>query len=153
MKYSKLDPRSACWQLRVGRSPIHRLGVFAAEDIPSRRKVIEYTGERISQRETVRRFEKIWHSRKRNKRFYLIDLSARWTIDGSVGGSGAELVNHACDPNLRALRIRGHIFYFTRRPIRKGEELTLDYGYSKKSPRVVCRCGSPSCRGIINNAR
>ena len=134
----------------MGRSAIHRLGVFAAEDIPNRRKVVEYTGERITQRETVKRFQKIWQSRKRSKCFYLIGLSSRWVIDGSVGGSGAELVNHACNPNLRARRVRGRLFYFTRRPIRKGEELTLDYRYSKKSPTVVCHCGAPSCRGTIN---
>ena len=153
MKYPKLDRRIAHWQLRVARSPIHRLGVFAAEDIPGHRKVVEYTGERITIREAARRFEKIWKSRKRNKRFYLFTLSKRWSIDGSVGGSGAELVNHACNPNLRARRVRGRIFYFTSGPIRKGEELTLDYRYSKKSPRVVCRCGSPACRGVINIAR
>lgn len=150
MKYPKVNPRFTFWRLRVGRSPIHRVGVFAAEDIPSGRKIVEYTGERISQCEAVKRFEKIWKSRKRNKQFYLINLSRRWVIDGSVGGSGAELVNHACSPNLRARRVRSHIFYFSRRPIRKGEELTLDYYYSKKSPRVVCHCGSPACRGVMN---
>jgi uncharacterized protein len=134
----------------VRRSPIHRLGVFAAENIPSGRKVIEYTGERITQRETVKRFEKIWKSRRRNKELYLFHLNARWVIDGSVGGSGAELINHACEPNLKARRLGGRIFYFSRRPVRKGEELTLDYRYSKESPPVACRCGSRACRGTIN---
>jgi SET domain-containing protein len=71
-------------------------------------------------------------------------------LDGAVGGSGAELINHCCEPNLRTRRILGHIFYFSRRRIRRGDELTLDYRFSKKAPQVVCRCGSPSCRGTIN---
>ena len=150
MKYPKLDPRFTCWRLRVGRSRIHRLGVFAAENIPNRRKVVEYTGERISLSEAAKRFEKLWRSRKRNKRFYWFSLNARWVIDGAVGGSGAGFINHGCDPNLGTRRIRGHIFYFSRRPIRKGEELTVDYSFSKEAVRVPCRCGAPACRGTIN---
>jgi SET domain-containing protein len=148
MKSAKLKPRFTFWRLRVGRSPIQGQGVFAAEDIPGGQRVIEYTGERISHREAVKRFEKIWQSR--NKKIYHFFLSKRWMVDGAVGGSGAELVNHCCEPNLRTRRIRGHIFYFSRRRIRRGDELTLDYRFSKKARRVACRCGSPACRGRIN---
>jgi SET domain-containing protein len=126
------------------------LGVFAAEDIPKDRRVIEYSGERITQREAVKRFEKIWQSRRRDKRICLFYLNARRVIDGAVGGSGAQFINHGCDPNLRTRRIRGHIFYFSRKRIRKGEELTVDYRFPKNAARVACRCGSPSCRGTIN---
>jgi uncharacterized protein len=144
-----LDPRFQCWRLRVGRSPIQGLGVFAAETIKSGRKVIEYTGERISNREATRRFRRMMRSRK-PKRFCLFHLKPGWVIDGAVGGSGAELINHSCDPNLRTRRIRGHILYFSRRRIRKGEELTVDYKFSKRTVRVPCSCGSPNCRGTIN---
>jgi len=111
--------------------------------------VIEYTGERITNRQADRRFLKIMHSRKR-KRFYLFTLNRRWVIDGSVSGSGAELINHGCDPNLVQRRVRGHIFYFSRRRIRRGEELTIDYHFPKKTVIWPCRCGSRKCRGTIN---
>lgn len=152
MKNKTLDPRFTYHRLRVGRSSIHRMGVFAAEDIASGQKVIEYTGERITQREARKRFEKVWRSRTRSKRTYLFYLDKRWVIDGAVGGSGAGYINHACDPNLRARRIRRHIFYFSRRPIRQGEELTVDYRFAKNAARVVCLCGSPACRGTINRS-
>jgi uncharacterized protein len=148
-KRLQLNPRYTNWRLRVGRSPIHRLGVFAAEDIPSGRKVIEYAGERITYREANKRFVKIWRSSK-SKPLCLFHLNRRWVIDGAVGGSGAELINHACEPNLRTRRIRGHILYFSCRRIRRGEELAVDYRFSKKAVRVPCRCGSPRCRGTIN---
>ena len=144
------DPRFTSWRLRVGRSSIHRMGVFAAEDIATGQRVIEYTGERITHREARKRFVKFWRSRKRGKGIYLFYLNKRWVIDGAVGGSGAGYINHACDPNLLARRIRGHIFYFSRRPIRNGEELTVDYRFAKKAARVACHCGSPTCRGTIN---
>jgi SET domain-containing protein len=43
-----LDPRFTYLRPRAGRSSIHGLGVFAAEDIVSGRNGIEYTGERIT---------------------------------------------------------------------------------------------------------
>lgn len=145
----KIDARFANWRLRVGRSRIQGLGVFAGEPIVAGRKVIEYSGERISNREANDRFRRLMRSRG-HKRFCLFHLNKRWMVDGAVGGSGAELINHSCEPNLRTRRIRGHILYFSRRRIRKGEELTVDYRFSKKSVRVPCRCGSPLCRGTIN---
>ena len=124
------------------QSPIHRYGVYAAEDIPAQRKVIEYTGERISRRETRRR--------GLGPQTYLFTLNNYWTVDGSVGGSGAEYINHSCEPNLRARRARGHVVLFSLRPIRKGEELSWDYRFDKRGERVGCHCGSPKCRGTIN---
>jgi SET domain-containing protein len=144
-----LDLRFTPFRLQVFRSPIDRYGVIAGEAIPRGRKVIEYTGERISQREATRRFRQILRHGK-NKRFYFFVLNRRWVIDGAIGGSGAELINHSCDPNLARRRIRGHILYFSRRRIRSGEELTVDYHYSRDTVILPCRCGSLKCRGTIN---
>jgi SET domain-containing protein len=123
-------------------SPIHRYGVYAAEAIPAHRKVIEYTGERISRRETRRR--------GLGPQTYLFTLDNYWTIDGSVGGSGAEYINHSCEPNLRAGIIKGHILYFSKRKILAGEELTVDYRFPRTIEDVPCRCGASKCRGTIN---
>jgi SET domain-containing protein len=146
---ARIDPHNTRFLLLVGRSPVDRYGVFAGEDIPPNRRVIEYTGERISYRAANRRFAKILRSNRR-RRFYFFILSRRWVIDGSVGGSGAELINHSCDPNLVRRRIRGHIYYYTRKRIRAGEELNIDYRFAKDTLRCKCRCGSPKCRGTIN---
>jgi SET domain-containing protein len=138
----RIDPRYACFRLSLRQSPIHRYGAYADEPIPPRRKVIEYTGERISRRETKKR--------GLGRLTYLFTLDDYWTIDGSVGGSGAEYINHCCDPNLRAEIRHGHILYISKRQIRKGEELTVDYRFSKTVDKVVCRCRSVKCRGTIN---
>ncbi len=128
--------------MEVRPSRIHRWGVFALERIPARRKVIEYTGERISRKETKRRSER--------EHIYLFELNPYWCIDGAVGGSGAELINHCCDPNLFSAIYRGHIIYMSRRVIKPGEELTVDYRFEKKMERVPCQCGAAGCRGTIN---
>jgi SET domain-containing protein len=46
--------------------------------------------------------------------------------------------------------VNGRIFYYSRRDIRKGEELTVDYHFAPDVERVPCACGSPNCRGTIN---
>lgn len=138
----KIDPKLAMFRLAVKPSKIHRWGVFAGEEIPARRKVIEYTGERISRRETKKRC-----ARPLN---YVFTLDSYWSIDGSAGGSGAEFINHCCEPNIEARIVKGHILYFAKRAIRKNEELTVDYHFSKDDEKVSCACGSRECRGTIN---
>jgi SET domain-containing protein len=138
----RIDERYACFRLEIRESKIHRFGVYALERIPANRKVIEYTGERISRRETKHRG---------SGRFtYLFTLDAYWTLDGAVGGSGAEIINHSCEPNLRSRIQQGHILYISKRPIKAGEELTVDYRFDADIERVKCRCGAKNCRGQIN---
>jgi uncharacterized protein len=136
----KIDPKYCCFRLRLGQSKIHRWGVYAGEDIPANRKVIEYRGEKIPKAEADRRT----HSP------YLFVLDEDWMLDGDVGGSGAEFVNHSCAPNLVTRIIRKHILYMSRRRIRKGEELTVDYNYDETDETFRCACGARSCRGTIN---
>jgi SET domain-containing protein len=137
-----IDQRHACYRLSVRPSKIHRWGVYAEEDIPANRKIIEYTGERVSRRETKRRSEGPLN--------YMFTLDSYWAVDGSVGGSGAEFINHSCDPNVFARIVRGHILYMSKRPIRKGQELTIDYHFDKHVEKVPCSCGARACRGTIN---
>lgn len=139
----RIDDRYSCFVLRVADSPIHGLGVFAAEDIPAGRKVIEYTGERIGPAEKIRRSIRPIQ--------FLFRLNDDVYIDGGVNGSGAEIINHSCGPNLVTRRARGdHVLYFSARAIREGEELTVDYRFAPNGPRYECRCGAPNCRGTIN---
>lgn len=83
---------------------------------------------------------------------YLAQLDAYWTVDGAVGGNGAELINHSCEPNLKLRKLRGHLWLFSLRRIRAGEELCYDYGFSKSGKRVPCHCGAANCRGAINRS-
>lgn len=138
-----IDPRFACFDLKLAPSTIHRWGVYTNEFIPARRKVIEYRGEKISRKETKRRAES-------SDLIYLFTLDPYWTIDGSVGGSGAQYINHCCEPNLVARIVKGHILYLSLRDIKPGEELTVDYHFDKKVEKVPCRCGAANCRGTIN---
>ena len=139
----QINEKYACFRLSVRPSAIHRWGVFAEEFIPRRRKIMEYTGERCNRRETKRRvFEREFN--------YMFTLNSYWCIDGSTGGSGAEYVNHCCEPNVEARIVKEHILYMSLRDIEPGEELTIDYHFGKDVERVPCGCGAATCRGTIN---
>ena len=137
----KLNPRYGRYQLRVSRSRIHSYGLFALEDIPRGKQVIQYTGKRIP---LVSALDYTFKTDR-----YLVRLNDQWVIDGRHGGSGAEIVNHSCEPNLIVRREKGGVFFFSRRKIRAGEELTFRYGYATRVTRVPCHCKSPNCRGTL----
>ena len=139
----RIDPRHARYRLKIGKSRIHRWGVFAEERIPARRYVIEYAGERVNPVEAYRRV-------KGAAEAYTFKLDEFWSIDGAIGGVGAQFINHSCNPNLCWRKRGDRILCQSVRPIAVGEELTVDYHFSAKPPKVLCRCGSPQCRGTIN---
>ncbi len=126
--------------MSIRRSGIHRYGVYAEERIPANRKVIEYTGKHLNRRQA-----------KHNDHTYLFTLDNYWSVDGAVGGSGAEIINHSCEPNLVSRIVRGHILYVSLRVIKPGEELTVDYNFSNDTDRQPCHCGAKNCRGTIQN--
>jgi SET domain-containing protein len=138
----RISAAHARFRLDARPSPIHGWGVFACEPIPARRRVIEYTGQRITGAEA-------WRRRLRPQ-VYTFLLGPDRILDGAVGGSGAEFVNHSCEPNLYARVRSGHIWFVSWRPIAAGEELLLDYQITGTEPVYPCHCGSPHCRGYMN---
>jgi uncharacterized protein len=142
--YAFIVAEATRFALEARDSAIHRYGVFAAERIPAGLRVIEYTGERISYAEAARRSERPY--------LYLFWLTPGLLIDGAVGGSGAEYINHSCEPNLEASVADGHVYFVSLRDIAPDEELLLDYKVRGDAPMMRCHCGAPSCRGMINEA-
>jgi uncharacterized protein len=137
----RIDPKFAGYKLSIRRSKIHRFGVYAEERIPANRKVIEYTGERLNRAETKRRGE--------GEYTYLFTLDKYWTLDGAFGGSGAEIINHSCEPNVVSRIMKGHIIYMSLRAIQPGEEITVDYNFEYVGDQTSCACGASSCRTVM----
>jgi uncharacterized protein len=145
VKTPKINADFACYKLLIRRSRIHRYGVFAGQRIPANRKVIEYTGQRLNRKQAKYRGDGDYT--------YLFAVDKYWTLDGSVGGSGAEIINHSCDPNLVSRILKGHVLYISLRTIQPGEELTVNYNFDKDVRTFPCSCGSPSCAGAIGKAK
>lgn len=137
----RINSRFAWHALRIGRSRIHGTGVFALEDIPPGKRVIEYTGKRLT-------FSQAAQLDQQESR-YLVRLNWRYMLDGRTGGSGAERINHSCNPNLIWKRTKNHIVFYSKRRIQAGEELTFRYAYPVKITKVPCHCGAPNCRRVV----
>src|SRR5579863_853168 len=139
----KINHDYTWFSLHIGPSTIHRWGVYADENIPKHKYVIEYTGQLLSRAQ----HRKVCSNRRH---IFTYQLDPYWTLDGAVRGSGAERINHSCDPNLYA-QILGHrVFFWSLRRIKKGEELTVDYCFDDDPNPTPCLCGSKKCRGTIN---
>ena len=141
VRQPRINPEFASYKLEIRPSKIHRFGVYALERIPVNRKVIEYTGERCNRIET--------NKRGGGKHTYLFSLDSYWALDGAVGGSGAEIINHCCEPNLVSRIMKGHILYMSLRAIKPGEELTIDYHFDPATDNTPCACGAAKCRGTM----
>jgi uncharacterized protein len=128
--------------LTVKTSRIHGKGCFATIPFARRKKIAEYTGERITNAEAERR----GHRRV----LRISGLDDRWSIDGSRGGNGTHYINHSCDPTAFMQTVRGHLLILALRDIRPGEEITIDYVSTLHSDRKRCTCRAPNCRGRIN---
>ena len=81
---------------------------------------------------------------------YIFTLNERYDINGKVSWNLAKYINHSCDPNCETDIIRGKIWINAIKDIKKGEELTYDYGYDMHYfEDHPCRCNSKNCVGFI----
>lgn len=110
------------------------LGLFAGEDIQKDQLIIEYTGERISAKEADKRGGR-----------YLFSVSDDLVIDGTDRKHTARYMNHSCDPNAEAEHevTEDRIYVRARKKIKKGEEITFDYGEDYTNSNYMkdgCKC-------------
>jgi SET domain-containing protein len=122
------------------RSKLHGWGVFALEPINKNRRIIQYEGELIDHKESLKRETKYL---KRGE-IWCFTVNRRWVRDAAVGGNTARFINHACRPNCYS-GIDGHTIWIrAARNIAAGEELTYDY-HTDGDKIIQCRC-QPGCK-------
>ena len=136
------------------KSKVHGLGLFATQDVKKKSQVIEYIGEKVSKREGDKRADKQINKAKKNHNngmVYVFELNQRYDIDGDVHYNHARLINHSCDPNCEVEIVNNRLWISAINNIKKGDELSYNYGYSYDTDYVdhFCKCGSPKCVGYI----
>lgn len=109
-------PRPPLFSLRLGRGA-SGFGLFAEEDIPARRFIIEYWGKLVP--DTIA--DKVGGR-------YLFALDNGKTILGGTRKNIARYVNHACRPNAEVRISQNRVFIYSTKRIKTGEEVTYDYG-------------------------
>ena len=137
----------------VRKSCIHNNGIFAKKDIPKGTKIIEYVGEKITKKEAEKRENIVLKESKTSETkgaVYIFELNKKYDIDGYPLYNTARWINHSCEPNCETCIIDNHIWIIALRDIKKGEELSYDYGYSLDDfEEHPCKCGCKSCVGYI----
>jgi SET domain-containing protein len=93
------------------------LGLFATKPIQKGKRIVEYTGPRISNEQVEKSTGK-----------YFFGVNSKWSIDGSPRSNIARYINHSCRPNAEARLSRGRVWIWSRKNIKAGEEIAYDYG-------------------------
>ncbi|HUS02365.1 MAG TPA: SET domain-containing protein-lysine N-methyltransferase [Chitinophagaceae bacterium] len=130
------------FRIQAKPSKIDGTGAFAVEPIPARKKIGNMGGEIISKREVRKRIAKV-------KRVAMVEFHNGKALDASVNPNDLRYINHSCSPNTYLRRNFPYIEFYALRSIKKGEELTADYGETHHDGKLKCRCGAPNCRSYL----
>lgn len=125
------------------KSRISGWGVYAAEPINKNKRIVTYTGEKISSAEADRRETKY----QKKGQIWCFTLNRRWFRDGNVGGSTARFINHSCEGNCYSEVIGDVVWIRASKNIPKGAELSYDYNTDGEAG-MACRC-RPNCTNKI----
>lgn len=126
----------------VKKSPIDKLGLFSATNIP-KNHVAAAWGGRVLTRKEIEQLPKGFRTN------YALPIYPGLYIAESKSSDldASDFINHSCDPNCR---IVNRLVMLTNRRIRKGEELTADFDCGPKfGVRTLCRCNSKRCRHAV----
>ena len=142
------------------RSAIHGNGVFAATDIATGTRLIQYRGRLLTHAES----DALYGDGADTGHTFLFAVNDDYVIDANRQGNSARWINHGCAPNCEAVieedtggdPRRDRVFIESIRDIRRGEELTYNYGivlgvpHTRAMKRIwACRCGAPRCSGTM----
>tara|TARA_B100000700_G_scaffold314879_1_gene402085 strand:+ start:208 stop:684 length:477 start_codon:yes stop_codon:yes gene_type:complete len=133
---------------KIKKSNIDRKGhgLYAAKNIKAGTKIIDYVGNIITKKQT-----EISNKFDNSKPIYLFNLNSRYDLDGDVSWNTARLINHSCTNNCEYEGKGLRLWVTSIKDIKKGEELTCDYGFGYDSDykQFPCNCKSRNCCGYI----
>ncbi len=130
------------YPLRISNSRIAGKGAFSIQTIPARRKIGDLGGVIITMREARKLI--------RNKKVInLVELDDDLALNASANPNDIRFINHSCNPNTYMRVLKDRVEFYALRTIRKGEELSCDYGETHHEGTLPCGCGATNCRGYI----
>ncbi|XP_004363308.2 Setd1a protein [Capsaspora owczarzaki ATCC 30864] len=138
--------------LKFQRSGIHAFGLFSQENISANDLVIEYVGEVI--RQSISDIREHHYERRGIGSSYFFRIDEDHVVDATYKGNLARFMNHCCEPNCYAkiIMVDGHqrIVIYSKRDIKKGEEITYDYKFPYEENKIPCLCGAVNCKKFLN---
>lgn len=130
-------------------------GAFAAKDIPKGTDIIQYKGKIVSKEigEKISNKHREQITSIGTGTLWIFTLNNKLDVDGSRQGNDAQFINHSCEPNCEAINYDDEeIWIEAMRDIKKGEELSYDYGFEEPDSHFPCFCHTKHCRGWIVKA-
>ncbi|GAA6037687.1 hypothetical protein JCM8097_002285 [Rhodosporidiobolus ruineniae] len=127
-------------------------GVRAGADMSADTFVYEYVGEVIGPAPFQRKMKE--YANEGIKHFYFMALDKDVFIDATKRGGKGRFLNHSCNPNCVVAKWtvgrKMRMGIFTKRDIKKDEELTFNYNVDRYGHVAQeCYCGEPNCVGFI----
>jgi uncharacterized protein len=116
-------------------SKTHKKGVFAARDFKKGEVVLKWHPLSLS-KSTVKKVSPA-------QKHYVIKHGKKYLLMQAP----EKFVNHSCEPNTKVKNDSD----VAVRNIKKGEEITTDYGKEDGLTTFTCTCGHKNCRGLIGN--
>ncbi len=120
----------------IGKSKVHKKGIILQQNVKKNETIFIFKGKEICYTGGVWRQGPNW----------LQVGYVRW-IESAIGSPGRYL-NHSCSPTAG---VHGRNTIVAMRPLKRGEEITIDYALSETYPlwHMRCRCKSSNCRKFV----
>ncbi len=132
---------------RIGFSPIHGIGVFAAKQFNPGDEVLRFYGRTLDSNrygDWIFRFD----PNGPNFGMHWVQIASGAYVEPQ---NNPQYTNHSCDPNCGVVNTRVLI---ARRPILLGEEITFDYAMTDADYfSFNCVCNTNVCRGEARGFR
>ena len=130
-------------KIRRRRSKLHGYGVFALAPINKNKRIIDYAGQLITNKQSESREDRYL----RKGCIWVFRVNRNWSRDANVDGNVARFINHSCTPNCWVEVVDKTIWIRAARNIKPGEELTYDYN-TEGDKTIPCRC-RPGCKAKL----
>jgi hypothetical protein len=130
------------YPVKVAKSRISGKGAYATTAIPARKKIGDLGGTIITMKEAMKLIRDL-------KVINLVELDDDLALNASDNPNDLRFINHSCDPNTYLRVMKDRVEFYALRNVRKGQELSCDYGETHHDGKLPCRCGAKNCRGFI----
>jgi len=135
-------PYHIYYPVKVAKSKIAGKGAYALQRIPARKKIGDLGGVIITMKEAMKLIKDL-------KVINLVELEDDLALNASANPNDMRFINHSCDPNTYLRVMKNRVEFYALKNIKKGEELSCDYGETHHDGKLPCRCGAKNCRGFI----
>lgn len=135
-------PYHIYYPVKVAKSKIAGKGAYALQNIPARKKIGDLGGVIITMKEAKELIKNL-------KVINMVELDNNLALNASANPNDIRFINHSCGPNTFMRVMKDRVEFYALKNIKKGEELSCDYGETHHEGTLPCKCGAKNCRGFI----